>query len=52
MLVEWIPSEDAPLAAVVRAGNDPTHTMFVTPDELQFQVGFVVYPEGSAVVPH
>ena len=52
MLVEWIPSQDAPLAALVRAGHDPNETTFVTPDELQLQVGFVVYPRGGAVVPH
>lgn len=41
-----------PLAYVVRAAEDPQQTTFVTPDEANLQVGFVVYPAGGEIARH
>ena len=36
----------------VRAAEEPTQTTFVTPDEANLQVGFVVYPAGGEIARH
>lgn len=46
---EW---EGRPLAYVVRAAYSPERTTFVTPSDLQLQVGFVVYPAGGEIPRH
>lgn len=40
------------LAYVIPAGATSAETSFFTGDDASFQVGFVVYPSGGAVVPH
>lgn len=50
--VEEILWEGRPLAYVVRAQFTPTATTFITPTELEQQVGFVVYPRGSEIHRH
>lgn len=50
--IETILHDGQPLAFLVRANAEPTQTTFVTPDEANFQVGFVVYPQGGEVARH
>ena len=40
------------LAYVIPGTVTPEKTVFPTPDELEFQVGFVVYKAGGVVKPH
>jgi quercetin dioxygenase-like cupin family protein len=51
-LVECISDGDRPLAYVIRACTAPAQTCFVTPDDINVQVGFVVYPAGGEVPRH
>jgi len=51
-LVECIIWKDKPLAYIISAEMAPEKTTFVTPSELNFQVGFVVYPAGGEVARH
>lgn len=48
-IISW---EEQPLAYLIRAGLSPDKTTFLTPDEFNFQVGFVVYPAGGEVKRH
>ena len=41
-----------PLAYIIRAEVSPEKTTFLTPAELNLQVGFVVYPAGGEVERH
>jgi hypothetical protein len=50
--VERIESEGKALALIIRRELDPEGTSFVTPSDFNFQVGFVVYPEGGTIAPH
>jgi hypothetical protein len=50
--VEIIRWGDQPLTYIVRAGDLPTETTFVTPPEFKQQVGFVVYGRGGEIAPH
>lgn len=50
--VERFECEGRPLAYIVRAAYSPERTTFVTPSELQLQVGFVVYPPGAEIPRH
>jgi len=50
--VEEIVWEGRPLAYVVRAQFTPSATTFMTPTELEQQVGFVVYPRGAQIQRH
>ena len=50
--VEQITARGQPLALVIRAAIDPAATTFITPPELEQQVGFVVYPRGGTVSRH
>jgi hypothetical protein len=43
---------EEPLVYVIRAEMSPDETTFLTPDNLNFQVGFVVYPAGGEVKRH
>lgn len=46
----WCPS--GPLAYIVRAQFAPAKTQFMTPNEFNQQVGFIVYPEGGVIPRH
>lgn len=50
--VEHIVWNDKPLAYIIRAEMAPEKTTFLTPSELNLQVGFVVYPAGGEVARH
>jgi len=51
--VEWIHDADGrPIALLVSAEFAPTATTFLTPPELDAQMGFVVYPAGGVVKRH
>ena len=50
--VEQIIWKDKPLAYIIRAEVVPDKTTFLTPSELNLQVGFVVYPAGGEVARH
>jgi len=50
--VEHIVWKDKPLAYIIRAEMAPGKTIFLTPSELNLQVGFVVYPAGGEVARH
>lgn len=50
--VEQIIWKDKPLAYIIRAEMAPEKTTFLTPSELNLQVGFVVYPAGGEVARH
>lgn len=47
-----ISSGGIPLAYVIKAGFRPAETTFPTPDDLNLQVGYVVYPAGGEVARH
>jgi hypothetical protein len=51
-LVERIVAEGRILAYIIRREAEPSKTVFVTPDDLTFQAGFVVYPAGSEISRH
>lgn len=51
-LVERVYDGDQPLTFIIRAGFSPDQTTFVTPDEFQQQIGFVVYPKGGEIARH
>lgn len=50
--VEAIASEDEVLAYIVRQSEDPTETRFLTPSDLNLQVGFVVRRAGEEIARH
>jgi len=50
--VETITDAGQLLALLIRAGYAPEQTVFLTPAQLNLQVGFVVYPAGGQVAPH
>ncbi len=50
--VEQIMSEGELLAFIVRAEARMDKTAFLTPPQQNFQVGFVVYPQGGQIAPH
>ena len=50
--IEEIVWEGRPLAYVVRAQFTPSATTFLTPTELEQQVGFVVYPSRAEIHRH
>jgi len=41
-----------PLAWIVRAGFMPTPTTFLTPNDAELQLGFVVHASGDTIPPH
>src|SRR5262245_35057317 len=51
-VVEHIKSGETLLAMVVRANSRPGKTVFLTPDDLKQQLGFIVYPRGSQIPRH
>lgn len=50
--VEHITWNGKPLAYIIRAKVNPEQTTFLTPSELNLQVGFVVYPAGGEIARH
>jgi quercetin dioxygenase-like cupin family protein len=50
--VEPIVWKGCPLAYVIRAEMNPERTTFATPEELNLQIGFVVYPSGGEIPRH
>lgn len=51
-MFERIPAEGPLLALLFSGADDPGETTFPTPDELNLQVGFVVYPAGGEIQRH
>src|SRR5262249_14216854 len=51
-LIEKVLWQDQPLAYIIRASVMPGQTTFVTPNEFNFQLGFVVYPAGGKIKRH
>lgn len=49
---EQIWSASGPLAYVIRSGFAPAKTQFMTPNEFNQQVGFIVYPAGGVIPRH
>lgn len=50
--VERITSGGELLACIIKAEAAMGQTTFLTPPDYNFQVGFVVYPEGGGIAPH
>ena len=50
--LERIYSEGVLLAYIIRVKMKPEKTTFLTPSDLNLQLGFVVYPAGGSVTPH
>jgi hypothetical protein len=50
--IEIISHEGHALTYIIRGGNLPEQTTFLTPPEFKQQVGFVVYPRGGEVDRH
>ena len=50
--VEHICDQGRPLACIVRAIHGPAATQFVTPEDWNQQVGFVVYGAGQTIARH
>ena len=50
--IEQINWNNQLLAIIIRAETNPEKTTFVTPEDFNFQLGFVVYPSGGEVTPH
>jgi hypothetical protein len=50
--IESVEHNGTVLAIVVRAELSPSRTMFLTPNDLQQQLGLVVYPKGGEVARH
>jgi len=50
--VEVIKVKDEPLAYIIRGGQLPERTEFLTPPEFKQQVGYIVYPSGGEIARH
>jgi uncharacterized protein with PhoU and TrkA domain len=50
--IEHISWKGKPLAYIIRREIEPEKTTFLTPSELNFQLGFVVYPAGGEIARH
>lgn len=51
-MIEKISAGNKLLVYIVRAENAPEKTSFITPDEANLQVGYVVYPAGGTIANH
>jgi hypothetical protein len=51
-LIEQIKWNEKPMAFIVRAKVNPSNTTFVTPPDLNLQVGYVVHPGGYKIPRH
>lgn len=50
--LEIISCEEGPLAYILDGAWEPQKSEFLTPDDFGQQMGMIVYPAGSAIVPH
>lgn len=50
--IERIDWEGRPLCHIIRSTTAVDKTTFLTPPEFKQQVGFIVYPAATAIVPH
>ena len=50
--IEWIRSGDEVLGIIIRSSCRPEKTEFLTPDDYNQQVGFVVHPAGTEISSH
>ena len=50
--VEIISADGHPLTYIIRGGNLPDRTTFLTPPEFKQQVGYVAYPAGGVIARH
>jgi quercetin dioxygenase-like cupin family protein len=50
--VEIISANGHPLTYIIRGGNLPDRTTFLTPPEFKQQVGYVAYPAGGVIARH
>ncbi len=50
--IEQVVSNGRILAYIIRGETEPRETSFITPSEVNLQMGFVVYPTGGEVRPH
>ena len=50
--VEIITADGRPLTYIIRGGQLPEQTTFLTPPEFKQQVGYVVYPAGGVIARH
>ncbi|MFB5622254.1 MAG: hypothetical protein ACE5Q7_04910 [Candidatus Nitrosomaritimum yanchengensis] len=50
--IEWIRSDDDTIAIIIRKKFQPDETSFITPDEFNQQIGFIVYEKGGKIKPH
>lgn len=50
--IETIRDGDAVLACLIRGNHRPRATEFMTPDDWNQQVGFIVYPRGGEIARH
>lgn len=51
-MIETISEAGVVLAYIVRGGEPPTETTFLTPHDCNLQVGHVVYPAGGEIARH
>jgi mannose-6-phosphate isomerase-like protein (cupin superfamily) len=49
---ECISDNNSILAYLIRNSENPDKTTFITPPNLNFQAGFIIYPEGSEIPRH
>ncbi len=52
MYYECISDNDCVFAYLIRNSENPEKTTFITPPDLNFQAGFIIYPEGSDIPRH
>jgi hypothetical protein len=50
--VEIISADGQPLTYIIRGGQLPDRTTFLTPPEFKQQVGYVTYPAGGVIARH
>ena len=50
--VETIASKGRPICYIIKTDLNPAKTTFVTPPDLNLQVGFIVYPAGGEITRH
>ncbi len=50
--IEHIKAGNLLIAILVPGSYSPSATEFLTPSELNMQLGFIKYPEGSSITPH
>lgn len=51
-IIETVRHDGQEIACIIRSGQAPTKTQFLTPEHWSQQVGFIVYPAGSEIARH